>query len=126
MDAYAQQQKAENITREAEETRKTLDYQNQHNKERADYEDQLERKRQVDMLDVQRYMQEEQLKKQEEMVLRQEEQRRKTAEYEAKLRTQTELAKAAAEADGRIRQERENHDLILEKVKLEAIEKRDT
>ena len=49
------------------------------------------------------------------MVLRQEEMRRKTAEYEAELRTKTELAKARAEADGRIRQERENHDLILEK-----------
>lgn len=68
----------------------------------------------------------EQLKKQEEMVLRQEEMRRKTAEHEAQLRTRTELAKAKAEAEGRIRQERENHDLILEKVRLEAIEKRDT
>ena len=52
--------------------------------------------------------------------------RRKTAQYEAELRTKTELAKAKAEADGRIRQERENHDLILEKVRLEAIERRDT
>lgn len=60
------------------------------------------------------------------MVARQEAMRRKTAEHEAELRTKTELAKAAAEADGRIRQERENHDLILEKVRLEAIEKRDT
>ena len=60
------------------------------------------------------------------MVARQEAMRRKTAEHEAELRTKTELAKTRAEADGRIRQERENHDLILEKVKLEAIEKRDT
>lgn len=60
------------------------------------------------------------------MVARQEAMRRKTAEHEAELRTKTELAKAIAEADGRIRQERENHDLILEKVRLEAIEKRDT
>jgi ATPase family AAA domain-containing protein 3A/B len=68
----------------------------------------------------------ESLKKQEEMVARQEEMRRKTAEHEAGLKTRTELAKAKAEADGRIRQERENHDLVLEKLKLEAIEKRDT
>jgi ATPase family AAA domain-containing protein 3A/B len=68
----------------------------------------------------------EQLKKQEEMVNRQEEMRRKTAEHEAALRTKTEMAKARAEADGRIRQERENHDLVLEKLKAEAIEKRDT
>ena len=68
----------------------------------------------------------EQLKKQEEMVERQEAMRRKTAEIEADLRTKTELAKTRAEAEGRIRQERENHDLILEKVRLEAVEQRDT
>jgi ATPase family AAA domain-containing protein 3A/B len=68
----------------------------------------------------------EQLKKQEEMVERQEAMRRKTAEIEAELRTKTELAKARAEAEGRIRQERENHDLIMDKVRLEAVEKRDT
>jgi ATPase family AAA domain-containing protein 3A/B len=68
----------------------------------------------------------EQLKKQEEMVARQEEMRRKTAEYEAQLRTKTEIAKAKAESEGRISQERKNHDLILQKVRLEAAEKRDT
>jgi ATPase family AAA domain-containing protein 3A/B len=68
----------------------------------------------------------EQLKKQEEMALRQEEMRRKTAEYESELRTKTEIAKAKAETQGRIQQERLNHDLILEKVRLEATEKRDT
>ena len=68
----------------------------------------------------------EQLKTQEEMVERQEAMRRKTAEIEAELRTKTELAKTRAEAEGRIRQERENHDLILQKVRLEAVEQRDT
>ncbi len=125
-DAYTEQQRASNIQKEAEEARKTLDAQTQHERHRAEYSDELERKRQVDMLNAQRYMQEEQLKKQEEMVERQEAMRRKTAEFEAELRTKTELAKAQAEADGRIRQERMNHDLIMEKVKMEAIEKRDT
>lgn len=60
------------------------------------------------------------------MVARQEEMRRKTAEHEANLRTKTESAKAKAEADGRIRQERENHDLILDKLRNEASERRDT
>ena len=55
------------------------------------------------------------------MVARQEEMRRKTAQYEAELRTKTEVAKAKAEAEGRIAQERQNHDLILDKVKLELI-----
>lgn len=125
-DAYTQQMRQTNIEKEAEEARKTLEAQTQHERHRTEYADELERKRQVDMLNAQRYMQEEQLKKQEEMVGRQEAMRRKTAEYEAELRTKTELAKTQAEADGRIRQERENHDLILEKVRLEAIEKRDT
>jgi ATPase family AAA domain-containing protein 3A/B len=66
------------------------------------------------------------LKKQEEMVARQEEMRRKTAQYEAELRTKTEIAKEKAKAEGRIQQERQNHDLILSKVKLEAAERRDT
>lgn len=126
MEAYAQQQRAQNIEREAEEARKTLDAQTQHERHRAEYMDELERKRQVDMLNAQKYMQEEQLKKQEEMVARQEEMRRKTAEHEANLRTKTELAKVKAEADGRIRQERENHDLILDKLRSEAAERRDT
>ena len=77
------------------------------------------------MLRAQQHMQNEQLKKQEEMIARQEQLRRKTAEYEAELKTKTELAKAAAEADGRIKQERINHDLIVEKLKMEAKEKRD-
>ena len=77
------------------------------------------------MLRAQQHMQNEQLKKQEEMIERQEQSRRKTAEYEAELKTKTELAKAAAEADGRIKQERMNHDLIVEKLKMEAKEKRD-
>jgi ATPase family AAA domain-containing protein 3A/B len=68
----------------------------------------------------------EQLKKQEEMVARQEAMRRKTAEHENELRTRMELAKAKAEAEGRIAQERTNHDLILQKVRLEAAENRDT
>lgn len=125
-EAYNQQLRAQNIEKEAEEARKTLELQTDHEKRRANYQDELERKRQVDLLNAQKYMQEEQLKKQEEMVARQEEMRRKTAEHEAALKTKMELAKAKAEAEGRIRQERENHDLILEKVKLEALEKRDT
>ena len=58
MDAYAQQMRAKNIEAEGEEARKTLDMQTQQDKRRADYQDQLERKRQVDMLNAQKYMQE--------------------------------------------------------------------
>ena len=58
MDAYSQQMRAQNIEKEANEARKTLDAQTQHERARAEYQDQLERKRQVDMLNAQKYMQE--------------------------------------------------------------------
>ena len=58
MEAYSQQQRAQNIEREADEARKTLDAQTQHERQRAQYRDELERKRQVDMLNAQKYMQE--------------------------------------------------------------------
>lgn len=57
MDAYTQQQREQNIQAEAAEARKTLDAQTVHEKQRMEYQDQLERKRQVDMLNAQKYMQ---------------------------------------------------------------------
>lgn len=58
MEAYAQQQRQQNIQAEAEEARKTLEAQTQHERHRTEYRDELERKRQVDMLNAQKYMQE--------------------------------------------------------------------
>ena len=58
MEAYAQQQRQQNIQAEAEEARKTLEAQTQHERHRSEYKDELERKRQVDMLNAQKYMQE--------------------------------------------------------------------
>jgi ATPase family AAA domain-containing protein 3A/B len=51
---------------------------------------------------------------------------RTTGRDAAELRTKTEVAKEKAIAEGRIAQERANHDLILSKVRLEAAEYRDT
>ena len=59
-------------------------------------------------------------------VARQEAIRRKTLEYEAELREKTEKARVLAETEGRILQERKNHDLIIEKAKVEAREFRET
>ena len=80
----------------------------------------------VDQINAQRHLNEEERKKAEESLLKQEEIRRKTLEHEAALRQQTELARVKAETDGRILQERKNHDLILEKKRVEAKEYRDT
>ena len=38
----------------------------------------------------------------------------------------TEMERVGAEAEGRIKQDRMNHDLILEKARADAVEKRDT
>lgn len=107
-----------NITQqEGEEARRTLDAQTEHEKRRAEYRDQLERKRYVDQLNAEKYRKEEELRKQEEYLAKQEAIKRKTLEYEAELRQQTELARVKAETEGRIKQERQNHDLRIAQVR---------
>jgi ATPase family AAA domain-containing protein 3A/B len=76
----------------------------------------LERKRYVDQLNAEKYRKEEELRKQEEYLAKQEAIKRKTLEYEAELRQQTELARVKAETEGRIKQERQNHDLRIAQV----------
>lgn len=80
----------------------------------------------VDQINAQRHLQDEERRKAEESLRRQEEIRRKTLEYEAELRQQTEMARVKAETEGRIMQERKNHDLTLENKRVEAKEYRET
>jgi ATPase family AAA domain-containing protein 3A/B len=105
---------------------RTLEKQSEHERSRAQYKDGLDRKRMADQINAQRHLQDEERKKNEESLLKQEEIRRKTLEHEAALRQQTEMARVKAETEGRIAQERTNHDLILEKKRVEAKEYRDT
>lgn len=105
---------------------RTLDKQSEHERNRANYKDQLDRKRMADQINAERHLKEEERKKAEESLQRQEEIRRKTLEHEAALRQQTEMARVKAETEGRITQERVNHDLVLEKKRAEAKEYRDT
>lgn len=114
------------VQEEEQSASRTLEKQTQHDRQRAEYQDQLERKRMVDQINAQRHLAEEDRKKAEESLKRQEDIRRKTLEYEATLRQQTELARVQAETEGRIHQERTNHDLIVEKKRLEAKEYRET
>lgn len=114
------------VQEEEQSAARTLEKQTQHERQRAEYKDQLERKRMVDQINAQRHLAEEERKKAEESLMRQEEIRRKTLEHEAQLRQQTEMARIKAETEGRITQERSNHDLIVEKKKLEAREQRET
>lgn len=105
---------------------RTLEEQSRHEKARADYKDELERKRIAEQIDAQRYMHEEDRRKNEESLKRQEDMKRKTLEFEAELRQQTEMARVKAEAEGRIVQERQNHDLTLKNKRVEAQEFRAT
>ncbi|RHY79776.1 hypothetical protein DYB31_000112 [Aphanomyces astaci] len=114
------------IQKEGEETRKNMEAQTEHNQRRSQYQDQLKRKQWADQQAAQKLFKEQELKKQEEMLARQEASRRKTMEYEAELRTKTEMSKVAAEVEGRIKQERLNHDLHLEEARVRAKEYRET
>lgn len=114
------------VQEEEQAAQRSFERQTEHEKARADYKDQLERKRMIDQINAQRHLQEEERKKSEESLRRQEEIRRKTLEYEAELRQQTEMARVKAETEGRILQERKNHDLVLENKRLEAKEYRET
>lgn len=106
--------------------KRTIQLQTERDKKLADYNDELERVRIKEMNLFQKRMQEEERQKNEMSVQRQEEIRRKTLEYEAELRQQTDLAKVKAETEGRISQERRNHDLAKEKIRLSSEESRIT
>lgn len=124
---HQQQQLAiQRVHDEEEAAARTLERQSKHENNRAEYRDQLERKRMIDQINAQRQLQDEERSKAEESLRRQEAIRRKTLEYEAELRQNTEIARVKAEAIGRIQQERENHDLTLEKKRLELSEYRET
>lgn len=128
--AYESQQRAKNIEIQAEQQRKTLEKQAEYARGQELYRDKLERERQKDGIamqaQAQRALKEEERKKDEESVFRQEAIRRKTLEYESALRQQADSAKAKAEAEGRIEQERRNHDLIMQQKRLELRENRKT
>ncbi len=119
-----------NIELQGEEQRRTLEKQAEYTRGQELYRDKLERERQKDVLamqmQAQRHVKEEERKKDEESVLRQEAIRRKTVEYETALRQQADAAKARAEAEGRTEQERRNHDLAMQTRRLELRETRKT
>jgi len=114
------------VQKEAEEQRKTLAEETRQHEQRAQYQDKLKRKQYADQLSAEKYMREQDRKKAEELAVKQEGMRRKTLEYEAELRQKTEMARVSAETEGRIKQERMNHDLHLEQSRVQAKEYRET
>ena len=109
-----------------EERRKTLAEETKQQSQRAQYQDQLARKRYEDQLIQQQRAQEDNLKKQEESVAKQEAMRRSTIEHEMELREKNKMKLLEAELRAKAKVERENRDLTLEQIRLKAQESRIT
>lgn len=125
-EAALEQLKSEQIRVQAEERRKTLVEETKQNQARAQYQDKLARQRYEDQLRQQHALNEENLRKQEESVQKQEAMRRATIEHEMELRHKNEMLRIEAEARARGKVERENADLIREQIRLKAAEHRQT
>ncbi|XP_065656130.1 ATPase family AAA domain-containing protein 3 isoform X2 [Hydra vulgaris] len=109
-----------------EERRKTLAEETKQNNQRAQFADQLARKRYDDQLVQQKKMNDENLLRQEESVKKQEAMRRATIEHEAEIRHQNEMKQLTAKMRAKGVIERENKDIRLEQIKLKAAEHRET
>uniref|UniRef100_I3NBD0 ATPase family AAA domain-containing protein 3A n=1 Tax=Ictidomys tridecemlineatus TaxID=43179 RepID=I3NBD0_ICTTR len=125
-EAAVEQLKSEQIRVQAEERRKTLSEETRQHQARAQYQDKLARQRYEDQLKQQQLLNEENLRKQEESVQKQEAMRRATVEREMELRHKNEMLRVEAEARARARAERENADITREQIRLKAAEHRQT
>ncbi|KAK9515667.1 hypothetical protein VZT92_026294 [Zoarces viviparus] len=125
-EAAVEQLKGEQIHLQGEERRKTLAEETKQNHARAQYQDKLARQRYDDQLRQQQFLNEENLRKQEESVVKQEAMRKSTIEHEMELRRRNDLIRVEAEAKAHAQVERENADLIREQIRLKAAEHRQT
>ncbi|XP_029434402.1 ATPase family AAA domain-containing protein 3 [Rhinatrema bivittatum] len=125
-EAAIEQLKNEQIRVQGEERRKTLNEETKQHQARAQYQDKLARQRYEDQLRQQQHLNEENLRKQEESVQKQEAMRRATVEHEMELRHKNEMLRIEAEARARAKVERENADIIREQIRLKAAEHRQT
>lgn len=117
---------SENARVAEEERRRSMQYQTQQEQQRMQYQDQMERKRFDEQLQQQSQVNANMLRQQEESVARQENERRRSIEYDNELRRQTELTKVRADAEARTQQERENRDIRDAQLVLQAEEYRKT
>lgn len=125
-EAGIEQMKAEQKRVEGEERRKTMQEETKQHQMRAQYQDQLARKRYDDQLAQQQRMNDENLRRQEESIAKQEAMRKATIEHEMDLRHKNEMKKLDAELRAKAKVDRENQDLNLEQIRLKAAEHRVT
>nr|XP_008165511.1 ATPase family AAA domain-containing protein 3-like [Chrysemys picta bellii] len=125
-EAAIEQLKNEHIRVQGDEKRKTLSEETRQHQARAQYQDNLARQRYEAQLRQQQLLNEENLRKQEESVQKQEAMKRATVEREMELRHKNEMLRIEAEVRARAKAERENADLIREQIRLKAAEHRQT
>ncbi|KAF9811697.1 hypothetical protein SFRURICE_011060 [Spodoptera frugiperda] len=125
-EAAIEQAKVEQKRIDYEERRKTLQEETKQHQMRAQYQDQLAKKRYEEQLVQQQKSQDEILRKQEESVAKQEALRRATIEHEMELREKNKLKAIEAEARAKAKADRENRDITLEQIRLKAAENRTT
>ncbi|XP_058486923.1 ATPase family AAA domain containing 3 [Solea solea] len=125
-EAAVEQLKGDQLKIQGEERRKTLNEETKQHQARAQYQDKLARQRYEDQLRQQQALNEENLRRQEESVQKQEAMRKATIEHEMGLRHKNELLRIEAESKARAKVERENADIIREQIRLKAAEHRQT
>ena len=91
------------------------------NQQRSQYQDQLARKRYEDQLLQQQRVNEDNLRKQEESVAKQEAMKKQTLEYEMDLRSKQDMKRLEAEIKAKAKVDRENQDLYLEQIRLKGM-----
>uniref|UniRef100_A0A914Z179 AAA+ ATPase domain-containing protein n=1 Tax=Panagrolaimus superbus TaxID=310955 RepID=A0A914Z179_9BILA len=126
VEAQIQAMKSDSQRVAEEERRKTLNEETKHAHSRAEYQDQLARKRQEEELSMKARMQEEALRKQEESVRKQEALRKATIEHELQLRHKYDLERIEAEVKAKAKAARENRDVNLESLRASEEERRKT
>uniref|UniRef100_A0A914LGX8 AAA+ ATPase domain-containing protein n=1 Tax=Meloidogyne incognita TaxID=6306 RepID=A0A914LGX8_MELIC len=117
---------SENIRVAEEERRKTLIEETKHSRARADYQDQLARKRQEEDAAIKARLQEESLRRQEESIKKQEAMRKATIEHELSLRHKLDLERIETEVKAKTKSARENRDVNLEMMRASEEERRKT
>lgn len=117
---------SERIRTQQEEQRKTMEQEHYQQQKMAQYQDQLTRKRAEDERAAQQYMREQERQKNEASQLRLEAEKRATLAQELDTRAKAAKDRALAEAEGRIIQERRNHDLKMKELKAEGEQKMET
>ncbi|CAD6207174.1 GSCOCG00010149001-RA-CDS [Cotesia congregata] len=136
-EAAIEQFKVEQERVKGEERRKAIIEETKQHQQRAQYQDSLSRKRYEDQLAQQQRMNDETLRRQEESIAKQEAMRKESLakeeamrkaiiEHELELRHKNEMKKLEAESRAKAKIDRENHDINLERIKVEAAEHRAT